>query len=84
MPRFTVMMKKKIFLNFPVDMLRYDNCWPSTSEDSVKISWTLQNNLQTMEDNEISFMLGRGIELYTDNRSLTAKRWESFGWEVVS
>jgi hypothetical protein len=57
---------------FPIDMLRYDRCWPRTQEDSAKIDATL---------------LGGGpkdyvvVELSTMNdEKPTNDRWMSFGW----
>jgi hypothetical protein len=28
-------------LVFPIDMLRYDGCWPTTQEDVGQLSWSL-------------------------------------------
>lgn len=60
---------------FPVDMLRYDNCWPIESEDATKIL-----------DQKTDRTLGigrpqRSIELYTHRKGgPTIDRWKSFGW----
>jgi hypothetical protein len=52
---------------FPLDMLRYDNCWPSTGQDVVN-----------MESREL-----RKIRLSTVGPSSpTVGRWESFMWYV--
>ena len=58
---------------FPYDMLRYDNCWPYTSEDAGR--------LDSVEPE------GRGrrrVVLATRWRMApTDARWESFLWRVV-
>lgn len=57
---------------FPVDMLRYDHCYPADSESATKL---------LRSHNGASFLEPRTISL----RSLkapTVGRWESFGWKV--
>ena len=64
---------------FPVDMLRYDQCWPSReSEDSVQLSEAMMLR-KTSDPNR-----KRRVRLTTNaiNRP-TVGRWESFGWKVV-
>lgn len=58
---------------FPIDMLRYDACWPRSQEDATKISL----NIRTGENVQ-------SVELAYDTRisKPTPKRWESFGWKV--
>jgi hypothetical protein len=52
---------------FPVDMLRYDQCWPTYTQDATEI-FGLQK---------------RGVMLTTINKfAPTHGRWESFGWVV--
>jgi hypothetical protein len=58
---------------FPHDMLRYDACWPSTSEDASTITFE--------EDG-----MRRRIRLTTighKDRVPTINRWLSFGWNVI-
>lgn len=60
---------------FPTDMLRYDNCVAQTSEDASKI------------DNEDGAFVHREIRLDRfsyDATKAEARRWQSFGWMVVS
>ena len=53
---------------FPVDMLRYDTCYPHQPEDAAAIL-----------DKEM-----RKVELVTlMNGEPTRARWESFGWMVT-
>lgn len=58
---------------FPLDMLRYDNCFPASSDDVAKM------------DEEYS-REERTIELITLHKyrqeHITPARWESFGWTV--
>lgn len=58
---------------FPLDMLRYDGCWPGTSEDVDAISY--------IEDG-----MKRRVQLTTIGHKdwkPTLGRWQSFGWEVL-
>lgn len=58
---------------FPIDMLRYDACYPASGQDSAKI-----NDIRER----------RVIELVAVHHSKafepTAARWNSFCWWVVS
>lgn len=60
---------------FPTDCLRYDNCCPSSSEDSSKI------------DNHDGAFVQREVKLDRfsfDGSKAEADRWRSFGWAVIS
>ena len=53
---------------FPFDMLRYDCCWPYSSEDASRLP--LEGR--------------RKVTLASGRRgSPTHARWESFGWKVI-
>jgi hypothetical protein len=59
---------------FPVDMLRYDRCWPASEQDSYKMSRDWAEGV-------------RDVVLLTDHDRIwqpTVGRWRSFTWEVVS
>jgi hypothetical protein len=57
---------------FPVDMLRYDACWPKReAEDSISISASFAIHAHGTE--EITLI---GVKAPTE------ARWESFGWKV--
>lgn len=63
-------------LPFPLDMLRYDSCFPKT-----------QNDVQTIESN--SFQSGAKVrvelERYITGKDLpTSGRWQSMGWNVLN
>lgn len=69
---------------FPLDMLRYDCCWPRRSEDVMKIQ-PGYHDATADSRNELGV---RDVDLamYTPIKrgSFTeVGRWRSFGWEVV-
>lgn len=73
MKRFTI---KGVQTPFPVDMLRFDECWPETVQDSEKIK------------NSFGFRHGRRVRwevnLVSKNNNVpTVDRWQSFACEVV-
>ena len=57
---------------FPIDMLRRDECFPNGEQDSYRI--------QEMRDRRTIYLIRT-----TDNRfwTPTGGRWESFGWKVT-
>jgi len=66
--------------HFPVDMLRYDSCWPRSSEAATEISFSLSDDgCRTFHKIELTH-IGHGIE--GKMWRPTYKRWESFGWKV--
>lgn len=57
---------------FPFDMLRYDKCYPDTSEDVVKMDKpTPRLGLDP-----------RSVNMSSTAGAPTAERWSSFGWTV--
>lgn len=55
--------------SFPVDMLRYDRCWPAHGTDASYIATHPSTTL---------------IRIHLQGLKLpTVTRWESFGWRVV-
>ncbi len=61
---------------FPIDMLRFDECWPATVQDSDKIK------------NSFGFRHGRRvrwqIQLVSKRNNVpTEERWNSYAVEVV-
>lgn len=70
---------------FPIDMLRYDACWPASSEDARKITESIVESVTHATDEqprvwqettEIALTIAPG---YSDP---TFDRWASFGWMV--
>ena len=57
--------------HFPIDMLRYDQCFPVYEADEPKIS----NNTYLRERVR--------IEVKTNSMSITPDRWSSFGWNII-
>ena len=55
---------------FPLDMLRYDECYPCTQGDVAKIAY---------KDSKQVYRVSLG----TNNSTVTSARWESFGWRVI-
>lgn len=53
---------------FPIDMLRYDTCWPVSSEDASKIRRSIEDVPHRWS-----------IRVTTSRRGFTDGRWESFG-----
>ena len=55
--------------NFPMDMLRHDQCWPAYGCDVDKIS---------------SAKKGRRYVKLRSHKEPTEARWKSFGWHVTT
>jgi len=64
--------------DIPFDMLRYDYCYPATSEDAVNLasSWCSDRPLDTR-----TITLNRTV--FGAKVMPTTARWKSFGWVVV-
>jgi hypothetical protein len=61
---------------FPIDMLRYDGCYPvREAEDSY-------HGVGLREPECYEGV--RRVRLYTVRERLTVDRWRSFGWKVVA
>lgn len=56
---------------FPLDMLRYDACWPHRQEDVTEMC----------EDSAHRVPGERAIQM-ASRQEPTIRRWESFGWTV--
>ena len=59
---------------FPIDMLRYDQAYPDTEQDSGTIYGTL--NRRERPDH------GNGTVNLVGLRPPTLGRWQSFGWDA--
>ena len=80
-------MARKVFVHrlivsgsgqFPVDMLRYDSCYPADTESAVAmISDHRDQNYLDMRDIELTSLSEKGW-------TPTVGRWNSFGWSVVN
>ncbi len=74
MKRFTV---KGNNTPFPIDMLRFEECWPASVQDSTKISNSFGFRHGRRVRWELTLLSGRDTAPTTD-------RWLSFAVEVVS
>lgn len=64
---------------FPVDMLRYDACWPKTSDDATQLAEAMRYVPRRTNLDKV-----RQVKLVTNAAERpTVGRWESFGWKVV-
>lgn len=60
--------------SFPIDMLRYDRCWPaSEGGDSAKVEASFQPRA-SREERIVALI---GLDEPTEGR------WASFGWKVL-
>ena len=69
---------------FPLDMLRYDQCWPRGPEDAAKMEASYASELlDVVKDHGLG---RRTIDLATIIRPgyPTVDRWASFGWVVTT
>jgi len=64
--------------SFPLDMLRHDHCWPTTSEDVARINDSVERSIDLFTVQTIS--LTRQVQ--TKGHHPTSGRWQSFGWNV--
>jgi hypothetical protein len=55
---------------FPFDMVRYDSCWPATSEDARKMDW-----------GHMGGHIQRSVKMRSYQEP-TIDRWLSFLWSV--
>ena len=78
--RFTVAPRKSILgvTSFPLDMLRYDGCFPATERASIDIGVTF-DRMRREKISDIEMMQPAGASF-----GPTVGRWQSFGWTVTS
>jgi len=79
--RFRVRMAQK--MGFPTDMLRYDSCWPASSDDAVKLAVAVRSPQDWQHFYVESPARITTIELMSTAKVPSRGRWLSFGWEVV-
>jgi len=94
MKRFKFKVKPKHkdgALGFPTDMLRYDRCYPTTSEDARAIDNCcgmiplIDYNKFAYPSEVIEIKPFKGtIELQSNDRKPSSEAWESHGWLVCS
>jgi len=67
---------------FPIDMLRYDECWPASGEDAAQVTRSL---VRHVGDNvgAVSIRVVKR-DLYKDPLiAWTGDRWRSFGLSIT-
>ena len=70
--------------NFPLDMLRYEQCFPDTSEDSINMASV--GTVGTIYGEDIPPTRNITLRRYTIERfrPVSRARWSSFGWQYVN
>ena len=67
---------------FPIDMLRYDGCYPASGKDSARLEDSLRRSSSTSSSKPITLEhIGEGRGAFVAWNP-TNGRWESFGWHV--
>ena len=60
---------------FPVDMLRYDHCWPADTESAMEVVNRDRDDLKGSRKVRVLCLDRKGWKPTVD-------RWRSFGWDV--
>jgi hypothetical protein len=63
---------------FPIDMLRYDRCWPASSDDAARIDYS------RLPGNREVYIIKLYMAADHAGAVPTAARWSSFGWTVLA
>ena len=63
---------------FPCDMLRYDRCYPATTEDGAEIFESIK------ADKTRRVVVERLTDTALFAKDWTVGRWHSFGWNLLS
>lgn len=82
--KFIVQAKHKLPRPFPIDMLNYDSCYPSSDSDSIS---RINNSLtEFISDKDFESKPITLIHISHGNKNWkpTNARWESFGYKVVN
>jgi len=67
--------------DFPMDMLRYDECWPQDTSDASLIARSLYEGVNA--DGRLGEWVIRLRRFSEHKIGPTVARWESFGWKVT-
>ena len=75
-------------LDFPMDMLRYDRCYPVTTKDANNIDYCCSLGSMIAFQSEAYLEESKPykgtIELQSNDRQPSSKAWESHDWLVIS
>lgn len=66
---------------FPWDMLRYDECYPASTDDALMMPAPL---VPSTGASEREFWTKRRTVVLRSNKAPTIARWDSFGWTVTA
>jgi hypothetical protein len=75
---------------FPIDMLRYDACWPASERDSAILLDSMNGSgrrkvqLYHYTESAPARLDPRDPEYMGARVGLTPARWRSFSWRIVS
>jgi hypothetical protein len=69
---------------FPIDMLRYDCCWPATEQDANQIESINDPMVDSREDKPYQITVETARNTRDHGRFIvTEGRWDSFNWKLV-
>ena len=77
---YTTTFKVKGSGTFPVDMLRYDTCYPKDSRDALRIGG-LEGSDEVGVKSIVYLQINHGRK---NDAHITPERWKSFGWEAIT
>jgi len=69
-------------LDFPVDMLRYDSCYPTRTEDALAIVRCRRCD-RPEKGSPLPVITLSTWHLTKNVTGLESARWSSFGWHIV-
>ena len=71
-------------VDFPLDMLRYDACWPARGEDAGTIARTFDRECRlSARRDDAPFRVRLRRSAPGKECEPTVERWRSFGWDVI-
>jgi hypothetical protein len=65
---------------FPLDMLRYDSCFPATQDDVGKIITSTERDPKKRSEEDVYIAIRRVVG--NSSHPWTEGRWASFGWHL--
>ena len=69
---------------FPIDMLRYDECFPSDNDAIGNIQLSFESEIRRTKMRNGTHFKVRLVSLHMNSAwQPTEERWRSFGWFVV-
>jgi hypothetical protein len=68
--------------HFPLDMLRYAESFPATTDDANLIEGLIERNTERLP-RDVVINLRTGIKFNSACFAQACDRWKSFGWRVI-